>query len=219
MNFSRRSNFGKRGSRSGCRLPIQPLAHPFALLASCHRCLFEGQAAPAVRKLRDSALKPRLSGFDPDAPRTDRRNVCDRRRGESPGNSVARRNTRHAAAFLADDPDESRPDGDDRDRRAHDGPARTGRACRGIARRQPLFHAADLRAGPDDGGLADDRHRAWPPAPFGARRAPHGAAGPVARSHGVDPDLVPPLAGRGRSSSPWARSRGWPRWPAPTCIL
>ena len=28
-------------------------------------------------------------------------------------------------------------------------------------------------------------------------------------SHGVDPDLVPPLAGRGDPRSPWARSRGW----------
>ena len=35
--------------------------------------------------------------------------------------------------------------------------------------------------GPDDGGLADDRHRTRPQAPFGARRAPHGAAGPLAR--------------------------------------
>ena len=119
---------------------------------------------------------------------------------------------------LADDPDESRPDGDDRDRRAHDGPARPGCACRGIARRQPLFHAADLRPRADDGRLADDRHRTRPQAPFGARRAPHGAAGPVARGHGVDPDLVPALAGRGDPHSRWGRSRGWRRWPAPMCI-
>src|SRR5690349_12814259 len=56
-----------------------------------------------------------------DAPRAHRQGyVCDRGRGASPGKSVARGNARHAAAFLADDSDESRPDGDDRDRRAHD---------------------------------------------------------------------------------------------------
>ncbi len=111
----------------------------------------------------------------------------------------------------------SRPDGDDGDRRAHDGPARAGCAGGGVARREPLFHAADLRDRPDDGGRADDRHRARPQAAFRARRAPH-----VRQGLSASPSWCRSRSGfssgrPSRSSSPWARSRGLPRWPAPMC--
>ena len=51
--------------------------------------------------------------------------------------------------------------------------------------------------GPDERRLADDRDRTRPQKPFRARCAPHGAAGPVDRHHGIAPDLVVPVARRG----------------------
>jgi MATE family multidrug resistance protein len=71
------------------------------------------------------------------------------------------------------------------------------RACRRLAGLQPLFPAADLRPRPDAGDVADDRDGARPQAPFGARRAPHRAPGPVDRHHRRAADLGFPVAGRG----------------------
>src|SRR6185295_17642826 len=55
-------------------------------------------------------------------------------------------------------------------------------------------------ARPDAGDVADDRHRTWPPPPFGARPAPHRAPGPVAGDPDLDPDLDRALAWRDHPS-------------------
>ena len=122
---------------------------------------------------------------------------CNRRRGERPGETVAHRDARNAHARLADDSDQSRPDRNDGDRRADDGPARFAGACRRFARFEPLFRAADFRARADAGRLADDRHRTRPQPPFGARRAPHRAPGLVDRHHGRSADLGAAMERRG----------------------
>ena len=59
------------------------------------------------------------------------------------------------------------------------------------------FSAADLRARPDAGDLADDGDRTRPPPPLGARPAPHRAAGLWLAILVCDPDLDLALARRG----------------------
>src|SRR6185437_1616377 len=55
----------------------------------------------------------------------------------------------------------------------------------------------DLRARADDGHRAHDRARTRPQEPFGARRAAHGAPGPVSRRGDRRADLARALAYRG----------------------
>ncbi len=177
------------------RLPLWlKRSRPSSLAFMSH---FVQKTAQTPRSRRFCRLK---CGFRPDAdvPQSERaENVCDRSRRSRAGKSLASGNQGDVGARLADGAHQSRPDRDDRHRRHDDGPAGAGYTGQRRAWLQSLFHAADLRPRPDAGDLADDRHRAWPSPPFGARPAPHRAAGPVAGDPDLHSDLDRALARRG----------------------